>query len=233
MRGGGVDKRNLSSQNAQNSSNLTHNLSKNSQNFAQNSSDFNPQNSQPNSLNLAPSSKKPFNLAQSLEVAEHIDAKFADNFIALLTSLSDIVLFSAAAPHQGGTHHVNEQEPNYWAQKFARHGYSCFDPREHFWDDDKIECWYRQNVLIFAHKDKISLFSSLKAVSKPLYIVHPQIWEWRNQHFQGSSDLQTRYNDLERKYNKTLRRRVKRVWKKFYEWQKGFERKFRAWRKAN
>lgn len=56
---------------------------------------------------------KPFDVAESLEVAEHFEAKYAQNFINLLTSLSDIIIFSAAIPLQGGTHHVNEQPPAY------------------------------------------------------------------------------------------------------------------------
>ena len=34
---------------------------------------------------------------------------------ALEAGLGPLVLFSAAAPHQGGAHHVNEQWPAYWA----------------------------------------------------------------------------------------------------------------------
>ena len=50
-----------------------------------------------------------FDLAVSLEVAEHLSAKRAPTFIHDLTSLSDVVFFSAAVPLQGGTNHINEQ----------------------------------------------------------------------------------------------------------------------------
>jgi len=50
-----------------------------------------------------------FDLAVSLEVAEHLDRDSARRFIQTLVKLSSVVLFSAAIPYQGGTHHVNEQ----------------------------------------------------------------------------------------------------------------------------
>ena len=50
-----------------------------------------------------------FDLALSLEVAEHLPAECAAIFVASLVSLAPVVLFSAAVPYQGGTHHINEQ----------------------------------------------------------------------------------------------------------------------------
>ncbi|EAL8806888.1 class I SAM-dependent methyltransferase, partial [Campylobacter coli] len=98
---------------------------------------------------------KPFDLVQSLEVAEHLEEKYARNFIQLLTSLSDIVLFSAAIPHQGGTDHFNEQPPVYWADIFKEFDYVCFDIlREKIWNNEKIAFWYRQNTMLYAHKSK-------------------------------------------------------------------------------
>ena len=43
-----------------------------------------------------------YDMAMSLEVAEHLDAGCADRFVADLTQFSDVVLFSAAIPGQGG-----------------------------------------------------------------------------------------------------------------------------------
>jgi hypothetical protein len=39
-------------------------------------------------------------------------------------NLGPVVLFSAAIPYQGGTHHVNEQWPEYWAGNFEAKGSS-------------------------------------------------------------------------------------------------------------
>lgn len=52
---------------------------------------------------------KKFDLVVSLEVAEHLPEKSAKTFIETLTNLGQLILFSAAIPFQGGTHHVNER----------------------------------------------------------------------------------------------------------------------------
>ena len=102
---------------------------------------------------------KPFELTQSFEVAEHLYAQYAPNFIKLLTSLSDIILFSAAIPYQGGVHHVNEQPPAYWAELFAQNDYVCIDCiRSQIWNNESISTWYSQNILLFVHTSKAHLF---------------------------------------------------------------------------
>ncbi|MDR3292467.1 MAG: class I SAM-dependent methyltransferase, partial [Methanobrevibacter sp.] len=68
-----------------------------------------------------------FDLAMSLEVAEHLSENVAHDFIEYLTSKSDIVLFSAAVPGQGGTHHINEQWPEYWIKIFKENGFEVVD----------------------------------------------------------------------------------------------------------
>jgi SAM-dependent methyltransferase len=94
-----------------------------------------------------------FDLAQSLEVAEHLEESCADTFVRSLASHADTILFSAAIPGQGGTHHVNEQWPSYWIEKFSRHGLRAFDAiRPVIWADPRVCWWYRQNILIFSRK---------------------------------------------------------------------------------
>ena len=68
-----------------------------------------------------------FDLVMSLEVAEHLTPARADSFVEDLTRLSDVILFSAAIPSQGGTNHVNEQWQSYWMKKFLRQGYVTVD----------------------------------------------------------------------------------------------------------
>ena len=60
-----------------------------------------------------------FDLAISVEVAEHLPFYRAETFVADLVGLSDLVLFSAALPYQGGTEHINEQWLEFWAIFFA------------------------------------------------------------------------------------------------------------------
>ena len=96
---------------------------------------------------------KRFDLVQSLEVAEHIAAEHADTFVANLVKHGDVILFSAAVPHQGGEHHVNEQPPEYWRERFASHGYDAFDwLRPRIADRREIKAWYRYNSLIYANR---------------------------------------------------------------------------------
>jgi hypothetical protein len=91
-----------------------------------------------------------FGLAISLEVAEHLPERKSSSFVETLTQLSDFVLFSAAIPYQGGTHHLNEQWPEYWDNLFREKGYVGFDIiRRNIWDDETIPFYYKQNILLF------------------------------------------------------------------------------------
>lgn len=54
-----------------------------------------------------------FDLAISLEVAEHLPCDSAEAFVDSLTQLAPVILFSAAIPFQGGVGHVNEQWQEY------------------------------------------------------------------------------------------------------------------------
>ena len=95
-----------------------------------------------------------FDLAISLEAAEHVEQISADTIVENLSNASDVILFSAAIPGQGGTNHVNEQPPQYWAKKFANHGYAQFDIiRPLIWDEDDVAWWYKQNTFLYIHSD--------------------------------------------------------------------------------
>jgi SAM-dependent methyltransferase len=98
--------------------------------------------------------KDHFDVAISMEVAEHIPAKNADRYIALLTSLSNTIIFTAAHPGQGGTDHLNEQPPSYWKAKFRKFGF-VFDEMlslqlQKVWEDSgSVMIWYCQNLMVF------------------------------------------------------------------------------------
>jgi SAM-dependent methyltransferase len=96
-----------------------------------------------------------FDLACSLEVAEHLPESCAERFVATLVKCAPVILFSAAIPRQGGTAHVNEQWASYWAEKFERHGYLAVDCiRPAIYGDWRVEWWYRQNALIFCRPER-------------------------------------------------------------------------------
>lgn len=113
-----------------------------------------------------------FDVAICLEVAEHVHERNALAFIGWLTSLAPTVIFSAAVPGQGGEGHVNERWPPYWVDLFARVGMpqASGAARSAFWDDQRIEWWYRQNLLIFGD------LRGYAADGCPA-LVHPKMWE--------------------------------------------------------
>jgi len=115
---------------------------------------------------------KKYDIAMSLEVAEHISDSRAASFVKALCAASDFVVFSAAIPGQGGVGHINEQWPEYWAAKFESEGYIVSgDLRWRIWDDDSVENWYRQNLLICSKKD-IGLSPTYPSV------IHPVLWDY-------------------------------------------------------
>ena len=127
------------------------------------------------------STNRKFDLVTSLEVAEHIKPENADKFIASLCNLGDVIVFSAAIPGQDGTLHYNEQYPDYWIEKFAKHQFKPYDClRELIWNNDKVSPWYRQNVLFFV-KDTVKEIHPLISsnTKKILPLVHPEIYRSR------------------------------------------------------
>ncbi|OFW00512.1 MAG: hypothetical protein A3G20_08490 [Acidobacteria bacterium RIFCSPLOWO2_12_FULL_59_11] len=130
-----------------------------------------------------------FDLALTLEVAEHLPSEAAEQFVSNLVALAPLVVFSAAIPYQGGDGHLNEQWPDYWATKFATFGYQSLDYlRFKFWDDHQIDWWYRQNIILYVRHDQIQANPRLKTMieqqpPKVLRLVHPENYtQWINIH---------------------------------------------------
>jgi hypothetical protein len=149
---------------------------------------------------------KRYDLAISVEVAEHILPKFAERFIETLCKASDIILFSAAIPLQGGTEHINEQWPEYWVNIFEKNNYVVMDfLRSQIWNEKSVEYWYKQNILVFIKK---SISEKIKIVGYsrlPLSLVHPQCY------------LKTRdFNriSLRQLYKLTIKRTLKKIFRK-------------------
>jgi SAM-dependent methyltransferase len=95
-----------------------------------------------------------FDLAISVETAEHLPPERGEGFVADLVALAPVVLFSAAIP--GGTDHINEQWQDYWAGLFAKHDYVALDClRLKFWNDSRVEWWYRQNIILYVRRDRV------------------------------------------------------------------------------
>jgi SAM-dependent methyltransferase len=127
-----------------------------------------------------------FDLAMALEVAEHLQEEHAEEFVESLTQLADVVLFSAAIPHQGGEHHVNEQWPAYWSERFAFHDFVALDPfRGMLWERSDVDWWYAQNLVLYVRLDKIARYPWVSETAErgiPT-LIHPSNYlqqAWRN-----------------------------------------------------
>lgn len=126
-----------------------------------------------------------FDLVQSLEVAEHLASDKADTFVESLVRHGDVILFSAAVPHQGGEHHVNEQPPEYWRRRFAARGYSAFDwLRPRLSGKRDVMPWYRFNSFIYANPNgeerlSQSILDSRVDADEPLRIGGDLAWALR------------------------------------------------------
>jgi hypothetical protein len=93
-----------------------------------------------------------FDLAQSLEVGEHLPRQASGTLVDSLTNASDRVLFSAAVTGQGGEFHVNEQPLSFWQDLFAARGYVAFDcARPHLRNNKDIAPWYRYNAILYVN----------------------------------------------------------------------------------
>jgi SAM-dependent methyltransferase len=123
-----------------------------------------------------------FDLAQSLEVAEHLPATRAAGFVGDLTSHADVVLFSAAPPGQGGENHIHEMPYEYWRDLFADRGYALYDcVRPFVRDDMQVAPWYRYNAFLYVSKHveetlpavmrlfKVETGARITDVSSPMY----------------------------------------------------------------
>lgn len=128
-----------------------------------------------------------YDLCLSLEVAEHLPERSAADFVFSLVMAAPVVVFSAAIPGQGGAGHVNEQWPAYWVALFAAAGFVGTGAlRWRFWDDSRVENWYRQNLIVFARQEGLPDLSrdaqalwegrTARAVHP---VVHPVLWDAR------------------------------------------------------
>jgi SAM-dependent methyltransferase len=138
-----------------------------------------------------------FDLAVSLEVAEHLGEEQANQFVETLTRLAPVVLFSAAIPYQGGEHHINEQWPAYWAERFDAQNFIALDPfRRLLWERPEVDWWYAQNLVLFVRRDHIVRFPWISTSVErriPTYI-HPRNYlnhAWQNRVLHVAVDIAT------------------------------------------
>jgi SAM-dependent methyltransferase len=137
-----------------------------------------------------------FDLAISVEVAEHLPPERSEQFVETLTHLAPVVLFSAAVPHQGGEHHINEQWPSYWVDRFAERGFVALDPfRRLLWERTDVDWWYAQNLVLFVQRDHVARFPAFDAETAGIQsVVHPRNYlhhAWQNRVLRLAIDIAT------------------------------------------
>jgi SAM-dependent methyltransferase len=124
-----------------------------------------------------------FDLAMSLEVAEHLPESAMEPFVKSLVGLAPAVLFSASVPDQGGTGHINERWQADWAARFERRGYTAIDAiRPVHWNDRSVEFWYLQNTLLYVD-ETLAAQPAIEAAKRetagmPLSVVHPRTFAY-------------------------------------------------------
>jgi SAM-dependent methyltransferase len=95
----------------------------------------------------------PFDVAISLEVAEHLPGHAADRYVDLLVRLAPVIVFSAATVGQGGADHVNEQPHGYWIARFEARGCRYEAEVSRRWrcrlERAAVATYYSANLMIF------------------------------------------------------------------------------------
>jgi SAM-dependent methyltransferase len=96
----------------------------------------------------------PFDVAMSLEVAEHIPVALTDAFVeCLVGTAGHTIVLTAAHPGQGGQGHINEQPKAYWIEKVQKYPW-VFDAELSSQVADALKRsgasgWLAQNMMIF------------------------------------------------------------------------------------
>ncbi|MFA0111602.1 methyltransferase domain-containing protein, partial [Vibrio breoganii] len=130
--------------------------------------------------------ERSFSIVQCLEVAEHIPEEYSSSLISSICKHSEVIIFSAAPPGQGGEHHVNEQCFEYWRRHFNHYGYSPYDLiRDKIINIRSIPPWYRYNMLVYIKdnsfysnkfsEDKINKKDSIIDLSPLTYKIRKKI----------------------------------------------------------
>jgi SAM-dependent methyltransferase len=93
-----------------------------------------------------------FDVSYCFEVAEHLPQELGERLVRFVADAGATVVFTAAQPGQGGTGHLNEQPPDYWATRFNRHGLqrdTSIEARVREGFARARSPWLAPNVLVF------------------------------------------------------------------------------------
>ena len=120
---------------------------------------------------------KKYDIAMTLETAEHLHPGNEAAFVGFLCRSADFVLFSAAIPYQEGIGHIDNKPMQFWVDLFAGNGFKCFDIIrpwliQHSDEAARVAPYYTQNILVFARgsKEKLLRSKGFSPVVKPTVI---------------------------------------------------------------
>lgn len=125
-----------------------------------------------------------------LEVLEHITPKRADILIDAIADTSKHVLFSAATPGQGGTHHINERPLEYWIKKLRDREMVMFDIIRPRLTSPEIPSYYRNNIVFFTKRDSLSELANLQFLE---IVSNEQIADYRSVSERALSQILKRF----------------------------------------
>lgn len=140
-----------------------------------------------------------FDLALSLEVAEHLEPQRSDSLVRNLCALADVVLFAAAIPFQGGAGHINERWQSWWARKFYENGFDPFDVlRRDIWSRRDIAWWYKQNTIFYVNWNSAAHARFMTCFAQPadtiFDIVHPELFRGKVARLKNGNIVQRLFN---------------------------------------
>lgn len=100
-------------------------------------------------------SKQKWDVCLCIETLEHIKKECEEQVIKNLCNQSDVIIFSAAHPSQGGRNHINEQPKSHWIEQFKKLNYRVNDDATrklllHLKNDCvAIRSWLVSNLVVF------------------------------------------------------------------------------------
>jgi len=104
---------------------------------------------------MGPYLTKNYDLIWSVEFVEHVDEEYIDNFLATFL-LGNVLFVTHAQPMQGGHHHVNLKDDDYWKEKLSPPW--VFDAEATTWirERSKVDPYIKKSALVFTKPDNFN-----------------------------------------------------------------------------
>jgi cyclopropane fatty-acyl-phospholipid synthase-like methyltransferase len=108
-----------------------------------------------------------FDVAISMEVAEHLQPESSHTLVHWMTKVAPIVVFSAAVPGQGGHGHINLRARDYWHKLFTPYNFVIADRiRQKLRSISSVAPWYRYNVVDYVHTQHSQAPALLEVINR-------------------------------------------------------------------